>query len=67
MTETQERLLKVSDVQRLLGGIDRSSVYNLVNAGVLPRPLKIGKKLSRWSLTELLEVMEGFKNERKST
>ncbi len=64
MIDTKERLLKIKEVQHLLGGIDRSSVYNLVNARVLPRPLKIGKKLLRWSLNELLEVMEGLKNQQ---
>ena len=42
-----ERLLKVSEVQARLG-ISRPTIYNWMETGRLPRPIKFSAKCVRW-------------------
>jgi excisionase family DNA binding protein len=53
-------LLKTSEVARLLG-IGRTLVYELVKAGALPEPVRIGPRAVRFSSRAILEYRErGF-------
>ena len=50
------RLLDIDGVRRKLGGDpppDCSTIYRLVAQGVLPRPIKVGTRLSRWREHEI--------------
>ena len=47
-------LLSVRDVAALLGGCSTRHLYRMVDAGRMPRPLKLGG-LVRWRRAEVLE------------
>lgn len=37
--------------------LSRSTLYELVNAGSFPKPLKLGERINAWPLTEIDEWM----------
>lgn len=41
-TQLSDRLFKVKDIQEILQ-LSRSAVYAAIRAGLLPKPIKIGK------------------------
>ena len=45
-----DRLLRLSEVQRLTG-LRRSALYEQMQRGVFPRPVKTGRRLACWSET----------------
>ena len=47
-----DRLLRLSEVQRLTG-LRRSALYEQIQRGVFPRPVKTGRRLSCWSETAI--------------
>jgi len=51
---TDELLLSIEQVQRLLGGCSTRHVYRMASAGRMPRPIKFGG-LTRWRSAELIE------------
>ena len=52
-----ERFLKLSDVTRQVG-LGKTFVYNEVQAGRFPRPVKIGARASRWRLSDINKWMD---------
>ncbi|RJF86790.1 hypothetical protein D3874_06960 [Oleomonas cavernae] len=44
---------------QILGGIHRSSLWRGINAGRLPRPLKIGPATNRWRVADLIAFIDG--------
>lgn len=57
-----EHLLKAVEVAKLLN-ISVPTFWRRVADGTIPKPIKIGK-LSRWALSEILEVIEKAKSGR---
>jgi prophage regulatory protein len=53
----QERMLNVKEVAKMLG-VSKSTVYNLINEGKLPRPILITERLRRWKLSDILNYIE---------
>lgn len=51
-----DRLLKVKDVQEILQ-LSRSAVYAAIRAGLLPKPIKIGKS-ARWKASVIAGMVE---------
>jgi excisionase family DNA binding protein len=46
-------LLDIRAVQDRLGGVHKSTIYRLIDDGLLPEPVRLGKRLSRWRQSEL--------------
>jgi len=55
-----EQLMRQGEVAKLLN-VSKSSVWNLVRAGVLPAPLKFGPRMSRWRLSDVEAAIEQAK------
>ena len=53
---------------RIIGGehspIHRSTLWRGVSSGRYPQPIKVGDRLTRWRVTELLAVLESAAQER---
>lgn len=47
-----EKLLRLADVETVVG-LKKSSLYNLINQGKFPRPVKLGKRSVRWRYSDL--------------
>jgi predicted DNA-binding transcriptional regulator AlpA len=54
-----DKLLPIADVMRELN-IGRTSVYNLVNKGLLAKPIKVGRS-SKWLESEINESIAKMK------
>ena len=54
--QVNDRLLKVKDVQEILQ-LSRSAVYAAIRAGLLPKPIKIGKS-ARWKASVIAGMVE---------
>jgi prophage regulatory protein len=57
-----DKNLRANQVMEKLG-IGRSTLYELIGRGILPKPYKIGRT-SLWSENELDEIIEKQKAER---
>ena len=58
---TTSRLISMAALRAKLGGDpppDPSTVYRLVQQGVLPKPVKIGARMSRWIETEVDQAIQ---------
>lgn len=49
-----ERLLRRQMVERMVG-LKKSHIYRLIARGEFPRPLYLGRRASRWKLSEIQE------------
>jgi predicted DNA-binding transcriptional regulator AlpA len=57
MTEKHEdRLIPLSEVASLLG-MSKTTVWEMVRRGLLPKPLKFGPRMSRWRLSDIQKVI----------
>jgi prophage regulatory protein len=45
---TEDRLIKLPEVERLTG-MKRSAIYELIQRGAFPKPVKVGARSSMWS------------------
>ena len=59
---TRERLLTITEVGEMLGR-GRASIYRDLNAGALPKPVRVGSSI-RWPLSEINAYIEALKAER---
>ena len=50
-------LLRISDVMYQMG-LKKSAIYNMVNDGTLPQPVKMGKRTSVWPDNEVQAVIQ---------
>ena len=66
MKETQERWLRIRDVQALFSGRSRASIYRDVARGHLPPPVKMGE-INYWSQTALRAWLERRSKEQSLT
>lgn len=46
------RFIRIKDVMGKVG-LSRSQVYRLIQAGLFPSPLKIGRRVSVWSYSSI--------------
>jgi predicted DNA-binding transcriptional regulator AlpA len=51
-TNTSPLLLALPAVRHTVGGISRSSIYEQIQGGTFPKPVKIGRS-SRWLASEI--------------
>ncbi len=56
VTENEERYLSVKEAIKFLS-ISRGFLYKLVNQGIYPQPIKLGKK-SLWRKSDLVSATE---------
>ena len=57
---TPDQFINIDAVCKMFG-ISRATVYRDIEAGLLPKPMKIGRR-SRWSQNELQGIQEEIKN-----
>ena len=53
----EEKLLNVKEVCKIVG-LKKSTIYLYIQQNKFPKPKKIGKKLSRWKLSDVRRWME---------
>ena len=53
----EEKLLNIQEVCKLVG-LKKSTIYLYIQTNIFPAPKKIGKRLSRWKLSEIRRWME---------
>jgi len=54
-----QRYLKLDEVSQLLGGRSRSAIYQDIQAGRLPKPLKLGARIY-WPEADLAEHLRAL-------
>jgi predicted DNA-binding transcriptional regulator AlpA len=52
-------LVRARDVMKMLG-INRMTLHELIERGVLPRPMKLSHNLRYWEKTELLAALRSY-------
>ena len=55
--EDTDRLLSVRDVAARIG-VSHVSVWRFVKRGHLPKPMKIGTRLSRWKASDIEDFLD---------
>ena len=50
-------ILRPSDAAKLLG-VSRSSLYRFIKDGLLPKPIKVGKRASGWKFSTLNDYIQ---------
>lgn len=58
----QERLLTITEVGLMIGR-GRASIYRDMEAGTLPKPIRVGSSI-RWPISEINAYIEALKAER---
>lgn len=53
-----DRILRESEVRKILGGISRTTLWEWRRNGVFPQPLKIGGGLHGWRESVLIEWLD---------
>ncbi|HSF91894.1 MAG TPA: AlpA family phage regulatory protein [Paracoccaceae bacterium] len=53
------RYLNLHELSEMLGHRSRSSIYRDIDAGRLPKPIKLGSRLY-WRETDILTCLEGL-------
>lgn len=54
-----DRLIRLPEVKRLLGGVSTASVYRWMQRGLFPRPQRIGMRAVGWKLSDVMHFVEG--------
>lgn len=52
------RLLRLPQVQELCGDVGRSTLYDWMDRGEFPRPVKLGARAVAWRESDILEWLE---------
>ena len=53
------KLLKLEDVVKMTG-IPRSTLYERLNAGTFPKPIRLGKRSPRWLLDDVQAIFDAW-------
>ena len=53
----EERLLRRREVEDITG-LSRSTIYRMVKTGQFPQPVRVGPKVVRWRLSDIIAWME---------
>lgn len=56
----QSRLVRFPELQSLLGGVSRAKIERDVAAGILPPPLKIGRRAVAWKWSEIQAYLDSL-------
>lgn len=56
------RVIRMPDLQRIYP-VGRTTIYELIKAGKLPRPVALSKRARGWVLAEILECIAKLKAE----
>ena len=56
----EDRLISRQEVEVLLGGVSRSTIYRMIDANVLPAPVKLGRLL-RWRSEDIEAYLKTLK------
>ena len=59
-TPSADRLIDLKEVKHLTG-IKKPTIYSYMRRGKFPKPIKIGKRASRWSYVAVIEWIEQLK------
>ena len=59
MMKMHDRLLRRREVEKITG-IGRSSIYRLMKKGKFPRGVRIGSKVVRWRLSEIMAWLKSL-------
>ena len=62
-SETDE-MLRVNEVAQMFA-VSVREVWRLVAGGIIPQPIKLGPKTTRWLKSEICEFLEALKKRRK--
>lgn len=57
--ENEDRLLRASEVIKKLG-ISRTTLYRLIEKGIIPKPLHLGSKIIVWPLSQINALIAGL-------
>ena len=49
--------IRIKELKRVWGGCSTATVYRLIKQGVLPRPYRISKRISAWSVAEVRQAI----------
>lgn len=60
MAHDLRKLVTMDDISEAFGGRHRSSIYRDVEAGRIPRPIKIGRRVY-WNAEEINAAVENMK------
>ena len=52
-----QHLLNRDEVAKVFN-VDKMTVYKYVESGILPQPIKVGKRCSRWPITEIQMIAD---------
>lgn len=59
--DPQDRLIRLEELKRLLGGVSTASIYRWQSAGIIPKSVRIGVRGVGWRLSEIEKLLEqGF-------
>ena len=64
--EVEHMLLKIGDVLKITR-LGRSTLYNLIQTGEFPKPVKLSKNTSTWVASEVTAFVEKRMKERRLT
>ena len=56
----EDRLVSRKEVEILLGGVSRSTIYRMIDTKVLPAPIKLGRLL-RWRSEDIEAYLKTLK------
>ncbi len=59
---TSDQFYPLSEVQRLIGGKSRSTIYRWTRQGIFPKSHKIGPNSIGWLKSEIDEWLSQFQN-----
>ncbi len=56
-----DRLIRLPEVQKLIP-VGKSTWWDGVKSGRFPKPIKLGRRITCWRLTDILALIEGANN-----
>jgi predicted DNA-binding transcriptional regulator AlpA len=58
--------MSLNDVREALGGMSRSSVYRLTDAGKIPQPFYISERMPRWKASDIEAAIKRLEGQEVS-
>lgn len=60
-TPPADRLIRLPELKRLLGGVSTASIYRWQALGIIPQSVRIGVRSVGWRLSEIEQLLrDGF-------
>jgi len=57
MQEKEDIMLRMKDLRIILGKCCRQTIYDKINHGLLPRPVRLGQRMVLWPKSEISAVL----------